>query len=460
MNEDAIRNLIQSQRDFYERGITREIPFRKSQLKNLFNLIKKYEADILEALYVDLRKPVFEGFMSEIGIIYSELRSAKRKVKSWSRAKLVPGAWLNICAVNKILPEPRGVVLVIGPWNYPFQLLMSPLIGAIAAGNCAILKPSEFSPATSSIVSRIIKDGFDPEYIAVVEGGVEVGQSLVGQKFDHIFYTGGTEIGKKIMKGAAENLTPVTLELGGKSPCIIDESADLDLAAKKIVWGKFWNAGQTCIAPDYLLADSRIKERLVGKITRCIETFWGADPSKTKDYARIINEKHFQRLRNLMNSGKIVIGGKCVESERYISPTVIENTGLDSPIMKEEIFGPLLPVLEFKDIDDCIQKIKLNPKPLALHCFSKDKVFRSRIMREIPFGGGCINDTFLQFTNHKLPFGGVGTSGFGHYHGKFTFDTFSHFKPVVRSLWVNGLWPIYPPYRFFTKLMRKLITWI
>lgn len=457
MNESTVQNLINMQRIYFNKGETKDISFRKKNLKILLSLIKKYEDEILESLYADLKKPTFEGFMSEIGIVYSELRYVKRHLRCWARPKFVLGGWLNLFAINKIYTEPKGVVLIIGPWNYPFQLLISPLIGAIAAGNCAILKPSEFAPATSAITSKIINEGFDPKYISVVEGGVEVGQELVRQRFDHIFYTGGIDVGKLIMKEASDRLTPVTLELGGKSPCIVDKSADVELAAKRIVWGKFWNAGQTCIAPDYLLVHETIKEELKERMIECIEKFWGDEPDKSKDYARIVNSRHFARLEKLMKNGKIVVGGKSSLSDRYIAPTIIENVDLNSPIMKEEIFGPLLPILEFREVEECIKMVNENPNPLALYCFSGDNSFQEKIIKDVSFGGGCINDLFLQVTNPRLPFGGVGSSGFGSYHGKYSFKVFTHFKPVVKSSIFNEIWPKYPTYGSIGKIVSKIM---
>jgi acyl-CoA reductase-like NAD-dependent aldehyde dehydrogenase len=348
-------------------------------------------------------------------------------------------------------------VLIISPWNYPFQLMISPLVGAIAAGNCAIIKPSELAANTSRIVTQITEKTFDPAYITSIEGGVETSQELLAEKFDHIFFTGGTKIGQIVMEAAAKHLTPVTLELGGKSPCIVDSNVHIEHAAKRIAWGKFINAGQTCIAPDYLLVDRTIKNDLLTSIKQCIQEFYGDDPAKSPDYGRIINQRHFERLASFLSEGQPYIGGQTNPEERYIAPTVIDGVDWDAPVMEEEIFGPILPVLEYSDLSEAIAKINERPKPLALYVFSKDQQKQERVLRETSSGGVCINDTVMQVGVSELPFGGVGSSGIGSYHGKASFDTFSHQKSVLKRSFLLDLDWRYAPYQGKLKLIKRII---
>jgi acyl-CoA reductase-like NAD-dependent aldehyde dehydrogenase len=451
-----ISDIIQQQRQFFATGITKDVAFRLEQLKRLKQAIVDNQAAILAAINADLNKPEFEAYATEIGVV-REIDYAIKHLKSWVKPKKVSTSIEQFPSSACIYPEPLGVVLIISPWNYPFQLMISPLVGAIAAGNCAILKPSELAANTSRIVTQITEKTFDPSYITSIEGGVETSQQLLAEKFDHIFFTGGTKIGQIVMEAAAKHLTPVTLELGGKSPCIVDSNVHIEHAAKRIAWGKFINAGQTCIAPDYLLVDRTVKNDLLTSIKQCIQEFYGDDPAKSPDYGRIINQRHFERLASFLNEGQPYIGGQINPEERYIAPTVIDGVDWDTPIMQEEIFGPILPVLEYSDLSDAIAKINERPKPLALYLFSKDQQKQERVLRETSSGGVCINDTVMQVGVSELPFGGVGSSGIGSYHGKASFDTFSHQKSVLKRSFLLDLDWRYAPYQGKLKLIKRII---
>jgi len=454
--QHTVRDILLQQRQFFNTGKTKNVSFRIEQLNILKQAVLDNTDAILDALKADLHKPTFESYATEIGAI-KEIDYAIKNIKSWTKSKKVATPLDQFPSSARIYPEPLGVVLIIGPWNYPFQLMISPLVGAIAAGNCAIVKPSELAQHTSSIVAEILQKNFDPAYISVVEGGVEISQQLLKEKFDHILFTGGTSVGKIIMEAAAKHLTPVTLELGGKSPCIVDADVHIEHAAKRITWGKFINAGQTCIAPDYLLVDRNIKKDLLEGIKKCIAEFYGDEPEKSQDYARIVNQRHFDRLTKLLKDGETIIGGKTNPEDRYIAPTVIDNVSLDSPIMQEEIFGPILPVIEYTDLSEAIASVNDRPKPLALYFFSKNKNHQQRVLRETSSGGVCINDTVMQVGVPGLPFGGVGPSGMGSYHGKASFDTFSHQKSVLsKSFLFEPQWR-YAPYEGKLNLLKKLI---
>jgi aldehyde dehydrogenase (NAD+) len=445
LTQVPVKDIIRKQREFFATGKTKDVEWRIEQLKRLKQAIIAHQEAILHAVKADLGRPDFEAYF-EIASI-ADINYAIKQIKSWVKPKKVRAGIEQFPASAQIYPEPLGVVLIIAPWNYPFQLMISPLTGAIAAGNCAVLKPSELAAHTSSVITDIIQETFDPAYIAVVEGGVETSQALLEEKFDHIFFTGGTAIGKIVMQAAAKHLTPVTLELGGKSPCIVDSDIDLKHTAKRITWGKYVNAGQTCIAPDYLLVDRRIKSDLLTEIQKCVIEFYGNDPTQSPDYGRIISHRHFERLQPLLKDGKIVIGGQTKPEEKYIAPTVIDGVSWESPLMQEEIFGPILPVLEYENIKDAIAQINARPKPLALYIFSKDEQKQQQILQETSSGGVCINDTVMHITVTDLPFGGVGDSGIGNYHGKASFDTFSHYKSVLKKgLWFDQNWR-YPPYK-------------
>ncbi|MEH2247072.1 aldehyde dehydrogenase [Nostoc sp.] len=451
-----VGHMLQNQREFFQTGKTKDVNFRIEQLKNLKQAIIEHEQSIVEALQADLHKPELESYLTEIGVI-KEIDYAIKHLKNWTKPKKAAVSFDFFSYSAQIYPEPLGVVLIIGPWNYPFQLIISPLIGAIAAGNCAIIKPSEIASHTSGIISKIIAKHFDPAYIAVVEGGVEASQKLLAEKFDHIFFTGGTAVGKIIMAVAAKYLTPVTLELGGKSPCIIDTDINLEHTVRRITWGKFINAGQTCIAPDYLLVDKKIKKDLIDDLKKCLKEFYGDNPANSPDYARIISQKHFDRLVNFLKDGEVIIGGENQPSERYIAPTVIDNVSLEDSIMQEEIFGPILPIIEYTDIAEAIAMINSRPKPLALYLFSQNQNLQKRVLQETSSGGVCINDTVMQVGVSSLPFGGVGDSGIGNYHGKASFDTFSHEKSVLQnSFWLDLKWR-YAPYEGKLPLIKKLL---
>lgn len=444
MTSQPIAPLIQKQRDFFATGQTKSVEFRMQQLKRLKQAVIQYQDAIVQAASDDLGRPAFEAYF-EIATL-GEINLALKQLKSWVKPQKVPTSIDQFPASACIQPEPLGVVLIIGPWNYPFQLMVSPLVGAIAAGNCAILKPSEQAPHTSAVVAQLIQSTFSPDYIAVVEGDAAVSQQLLAEKFDHIFFTGGTAIGKTVMAAAAKHLTPVTLELGGKSPCIVDADVHLEYAAKRIAWGKFINAGQTCIAPDYLLVDRRIKQELLQRIQQSIQEFYGEQPSQSPDYGRIINRRHFSRLTAFLDNGKPVVGGQFDPETRYIAPTLLDDVDWNAPIMQEEIFGPILPVLTYDNLDSAIAQINDRPKPLALYFFSRDQQKQNKILHATSSGGVCINDTVMQVGVMGLPFGGVGESGIGSYHGKASFVTFSHYKSVLkRPFWLDLGWR-YAPY--------------
>lgn len=451
----SVSDIIGQQRQFFATGKTKDVDFRIEQLKHLKSAIELNQSRIVAAVKADLNRPEFEAYF-EIASI-AEVNYAIKNLKSWVKPKKVPTSIDQFPASARIYPEPLGVVLIVGPWNYPFQLMISPLVGAIAAGNCAILKPSEIASHTSEVVADMISKTFDPAYVAAVEGGVEISKQLLAEKFDHIFFTGGTKIGKIVMEAAAKHLTPVTLELGGKSPCIVDSDIQIEYTAKRIAWGKFINAGQTCIAPDYLLVDKKIKPDLMSAIKTALHEFYGEDPQQSPDYSRIINQHHLKRLVEFIKDGEIVAGGQSNAEDRYISPTVIDKVSWDSPVMQDEIFGPILPVLEYDDFGEAIAQINARPKPLALYLFSKDKEKQQRVLRETSSGGLCINDTVMQVGVTTLPFGGVGDSGIGSYHGKASFDTFSHYKSVLqKSFWLDLKWR-YAPYKGKLDLIKKAI---
>jgi aldehyde dehydrogenase (NAD+) len=451
-----VGSIIQNQREFFQTGKTKDVNFRIQQLKTLKQAIIEHQQSIVEALQGDLHKAEVETYITEISIV-KEIDYAIKHLHNWSKPKKAAVSWDFFSYSAKIYPEPLGVVLIIGPWNYPFQLIISPLIGAIAAGNCAIIKPSEIASHTSDVIAKMIAKHFDPAYITVVEGGVEASQKLLAEKFDHIFFTGGTAVGKIIMAAAAKYLTPVTLELGGKSPCIVDTDINLEHTVKRITWGKFINAGQTCIAPDYLLVNKTIKKDLIDGLEKSLKEFYGDNPANSPDYARIISQKHFERLVNFLKDGKVIIGGENQPSERYIAPTVVDHVSLEDSVMQEEIFGPILPMIEYTDIAEAIALINSRPKPLALYLFSQNKNLQKRVLQETSSGGVCINDTVMQVGVSSLPFGGVGDSGIGNYHGKASFDTFSHNKSVLKnSFWLDLKWR-YAPYQGKLPLIKKLL---
>ena len=429
--------IVEAQRSFFDTGTTLDVGYRIEALKKLLNALTKHEDMLLSALRQDLGKSGFEAYMTEIGMCRDELRFALRHLPKWSRARSVRTPLAQFAAKSFVMPEPYGVSLIISPWNYPVLLSIDPLIGAIAAGNCAVLKPSNYTPATSAALAKIIGDIFPPEYICVVQGGRDANADLLEQRFDYIFFTGSVEVGKVVMTAAAKSLTPVSLELGGKSPAIIDKTADIALTAKRLAFGKFINAGQTCVAPDYVFVHESIKDALVRELVRAIETFY---PKGVEDETlpRIVSKRHFERLMGLMQGEKAIIGGVGDSETLKIAPTVLGNITQDSLVMREEIFGPILPLLSFTELDTVIDAVRARPKPLALYVFTKSKAVQKRVLRELSFGGGCINDTIIHLATPHMGFGGVGESGMGAYHGKYSFDTFSHHKSIVdKKTWID-----------------------
>lgn len=452
-----IKTAITNQRAFFATGKTKEYKFRVAQLNKLLGLIQEHDQLILDAVHADLRKPAIEAYGSEVLGAFSEIKYVLKHLQAWMKPQKV-GTPINLFPSSSyIYTEPLGVVLIIAPWNYPFALTIQPLIGAIAAGNCTILKPSEHAPHTSSAIAKIINNNFDPNFITAIEGGIETNQALLAEQFDHIFFTGGTAIGKIVMEAAAKHLTPVTLELGGKSPCIVDETCNLDITAKRIIWGKFYNAGQTCVAPDYLLVQKNIKPVLIEKLVAQVKTFFGENPQQSPDFGRIVNDRQFDRLVSLLNESPVLIGGNSDKCDRYIAPTLIDQVSPNSKIMAEEIFGPILPILEYDQLSDAIAFVNTQPKPLALYFFSSNKQNQERILQETSYGGGCFNDLIMHLGNPELPFGGVGHSGMGSYHGKASFDTFSHRKSVLKNSFRFDLKWRYPPYTMTLDTLKKFI---
>lgn len=440
-----MRRVLEKQQKLFATGETKSFTFRVKMLKRLREAILGFEEEIFEALKRDLKKSKFDAYTTEIGHCLAEISFVLKSLKKWMTPKKVGGSKLFPLSKGFIFSEPFGISLIIAPWNYPFALAILPLIASISAGNCTILKPSEISKNTEKVILEIITKYFDEKFISVICGGAETSQKLLREKFDYIFFTGGEKVGKIVMKSAAENLTPVTLELGGKSPCIVDENCDLQKAAKRITWGKFLNAGQTCVAPDFLLAQKNIKEKLITEIKKCILKFYGENPEGSEDFGKIINENHFDRLNELLEEGEVIFGGKTNREKLFVSPTLIEKIPVNAKIMNEEIFGPILPILEFNQCSEAIDFINKKPKPLALYIFSRDKRFQERIISETSSGGICINDTIVHLTAANLPFGGVGNSGFGKYHGKAGFDTFSNQKSILRQTLLFDMPKRFPP---------------
>ncbi|MEM6517866.1 MAG: aldehyde dehydrogenase [Cyanobacteria bacterium P01_D01_bin.71] len=447
--------LVQAQRRYFASGQTQSIDFRLAQLNKLKAAIVDRQEAIIAAVRADLGRPEFEGYF-EVGVL-DELKYVLKRLKKWAKPRRVGLPLTQWPGAAWVQPDPLGVVLIIGPWNYPFQLVISPLIGAIAAGNCALIKPSEIAPATSKVVGELIQTTFPPEYVAVMEGDVETAQALLEQRFDHIFFTGGTRIGQIVMAAAAKQLTPVTLELGGKSPCIIDPDINVKVAAKRITWGKFVNAGQTCIAPDYLLVHDSIKAEFMAALKEAVQTFFGDDPAQSPDLGRIVNDRQFDRLAALLDGETPFVGGETKREQCYIAPTILDGVSWESPIMQDEIFGPILPVLTYRHIDEAIAQINARPKPLALYLFSNDGNLQTRVLESTSSGGACLNDVFLHVAVWGLPFGGVGDSGTGAYHGQTSFETFSHLKSVLKKpFWFDLAWR-YAPYAGKLNFFKKII---
>jgi len=454
-----IPNILQQQRAYFKTQQTKDLSLRISVLKKLKQEIVSREQDIYDALKKDFKKPAFETFMSEYGLVISELDLVIKNLKSWAKPKRVKSSMLTFPSTDYIYKEPYGTVLVIAPWNYPFLLAIEPLIMAIAAGNTVVLKPSELTEHTSELVTDIIKNVFNVEHAASIQGGIPVATELLEQNWDYIFFTGSVAVGKIVAEAAAKHLTPVTLELGGKSPCIVDETIDLKLTSKRIVWGKFFNGGQTCISPDYILAHYSIKDNLIDSLKNEIKKSYGENPKESLDLPRIIDKRNTIRLKELLEDIDIVYGGEYNIKKRYIAPTLVDNPSLGSKLMQDEIFGPILPILTYNNKEDIDKVISNYDKPLSLYVFSKNKNFIDKIISRYSFGGGAINDPLIHFGNHRLPFGGVGASGIGAYHGKHGFDTFSHHKSISkRGTWTDP--PIrYAPYNGKLKLLKKMFKW-
>lgn len=450
-------SLIARQRAFFQTGATAAADFRRRQLEALQDALIRREADLLAALHADLRKNPHEAYAAEIGHVLGEIRHARKNLRSWMKPehRRAPFfAWPSRAALHR---EPYGVALIIGPWNYPLQLLLAPLVGAIAGGNTAVLKPSEFAPHTAAVVAAMIAETFDEEFIAVVEGGQDCAEALLREKFDTLFFTGSTRIGRVVMSAAARHLTPVTLELGGKCPCIVAADAPIEMTARRIVWGKFMNAGQTCVAPDHLWVDRRIAPALLDALRKAIRDFYGDDPQRSPDYGRIIHRRHFDRLHAMLNDGRIAHGGRADPDDLYFEPAILTNVAEDSAVMGEEIFGPILPVLEYDEIDEVLTTLRGQPLPLALYLFTADRTLQDRVLAETRSGGVCINDTISHIIGRDLPFGGVGESGMGSYHGRASFECFTHQRAVLRrSLRIDPAFR-YPPPRASLAALKRLM---
>ena len=455
MKETEIQALLKKQRDYYDTGSTIPVDFRIKQLKKLYNAVKKYENEINQALKSDLGKSYYEGFMCETGLVLSEISYMLRHIKKFVKPKRVYTPLAQFASRSYTKAVPYGNTLIMSPWNYPFLLSIDPLANAIAAGNTVVLKPSAYSPQTSLIVEKIIKECFNEEYVAVVTGGRKENASLLENKFDFIFFTGSQAVGKEVLIKAAEHLTPVILELGGKSPCIVDQTAKIKLAAKRIVFGKFLNCGQTCVAPDHILCHKSIKEELVNEIINQIKIQYGENVLQDETYGKIINEKHFERLNGLIDKNKIVFGGGSNKDTLQIEPTVLGGVTFDDSVMQEEIFGPILPIIEYENIEEVVEGLSKKAKPLALYIFSQDKKTINYVTERCRYGGGCINDTIIHLATSEMGFGGVGESGMGAYHGKVGFDAFSHYKSIVdKKTWID-LPMTYHPY--ISKTNKKLL---
>ncbi len=460
VDQRNIDDMLERQKKLFSTGLTKGVGYRLEQLRRLKEAIKKYEGRLMKALKDDLNKPEAEAFSGEVGFTINEVTHTIKHLRKWAKPKKVKTPLLLFPAKSYIYNEPYGVVFIMGPWNYPFNLNIAPLINSMAAGNCSIIKPSELAPATSSIMAEMIEQYFDPAYITVVEGGVDKSKELLEKRFDYIFFTGGTKIGKIVMEAASKHLIPLTLELGGKNPTIIDKNINMKTSARRILWGKFYNAGQTCIAPDYLLVHKDIKGEFLDMMKETLIEFYGDDPSKSKDYCRIIADKHFDRITKLLQGldNDIVVGGDSDKDTLYIAPTIVDNVDWDSRLMTEEIFGPILPVLEYDDIGDIITKINQKHKPLTLYLFTNDGKLKDKVIEETSSGSMSINETLSHLNNPNLPFGGVGYSGIGSYHGEHGFIELSHQKSVLKKSFHFDITARYAPYKErFMKILRHFM---
>ena len=452
-----IEQKLNAQKLFFRKGYTLDPAYRKQALKNLRKAIMVNEYEVFEALRNDLGKSSYEAFASEIGLVYSEISYMLKNMDRLRRPSHVLTSPANFPSTGRIIKEPYGSVLIMAPWNYPFQLSLIPLIGAVAAGNCAVVKPSDYAPSVSHIIDVIIDTAFDKRHVFTVTGGREANHSLLSNPFDYIFFTGGKTVGRLVMHAAAEHLTPVTLELGGKSPCIVDQTADISLAAKRIAWGKFLNCGQTCVAPDYIYVHKSVKDDFLKALIRSIEAFYGTDPINCKDYGKIVNTKHFDRLTGLFKDVPLYYGGQTDRDRCRIAPVIIDNADWNMKVMQEEIFGPVMPVLEYEDMDEVKHQIQNHPKPLALYLFTSSGTVEKEILGSVSFGGGCVNDTVMHLCSSTMPFGGVGESGMGNYHGKYSFNTFTHKKSILKKDTHIDIPMRYAPYRHSLKLLKMIL---
>ena len=453
----SISSIVSRQKEYFLKGHTRSIEMRKNNLKKLYEGVQRFEEEIFQALKLDLNKSVHESFTTEVGYVLKEISFQLKHISSWSKPKRVRTALTHFGSKGKVVPEPYGVTLIIAPWNYPFQLAIAPLVGALAAGNTIVLKPSELTPNVSKVITRMLEELFQEELVAVVEGGVEESTALLKEPFDYIFFTGSVGVGKVVMEAAAKQLTPLTLELGGKSPCIVHKDAKIDVTARRIVWGKFLNAGQTCVAPDYMYVHASVKEQLIEALRHEIEKQYGKEPLHNDNYVRIVSERHFERLCTFLKDGKTVIGGNYKKETLHIEPTVLTNVTWESAVMEDEIFGPILPIIEYDNIEDVIDTIQQHPKPLALYVFSEDKGVQKKVTSNISYGGGCINDVVYHLATPYLPFGGVGSSGLGSYHGEESFRTFSHYKSILAQSTAFDMKIRYSSTKSALKFIRKLL---
>ncbi|ACK61327.1 aldehyde dehydrogenase [Bacillus cereus group sp. MYBK249-1] len=453
----SISSIVSRQKEYFLKGHTRSIEMRKNNLKKLYEGIQRFEEEIFQALKLDLNKSVHESFTTEVGYVLKEISFQLKHISSWSKPKRVRTALTHFGSKGKVVPEPYGVTLIIAPWNYPFQLAIAPLVGALAAGNTIVLKPSELTPSVSKVLKRMLDELFPEELVAVVEGGVEESTSLLREPFDYIFFTGSVGVGKVVMEAAAKQLTPLTLELGGKSPCIVHKDAKIEMTARRIVWGKFLNAGQTCVAPDYMYVHSSVKEKLIEALRHEIIEQYSKEPLQNENYVRIVSERHFERLCGFLQDGQVVIGGNYKKDTLHIEPTVLADITWKDTVMEDEIFGPILPIIEYDNIEDVIGTIQQHPKPLALYVFSEDKEVQKKVTSNISYGGGCINDVVYHLATPYLPFGGVGSSGLGGYHGKESFRTFSHYKSILAQSTAFDMKIRYSSTKSALKFIRKLL---
>jgi aldehyde dehydrogenase (NAD+) len=456
IQEEIKQNLIEHRNYFFTHE-TKVVDFRIEQLKKLKRAIRKYENNLYDALWKDLRKSKFEAYGTEIGIVLDEITQHLKNIKSWAATKKVKTPVFHYKSDSYIHYEPFGVTLIIAPWNYPFQLLINPLVAAISTGNVAMLKTSPYTPETARVMAEMLEETFDKKYIGIYHGGREVNQYLLEEKFDFIFFTGSPMLGKIVMQKAANYLTPVALELGGKSPAIIDSDANLELAARRLMWGKLVNAGQTCIAPDYLFVHSQVKDKVLELMKENIHKFFGDDPQKSPDFPRIVNQANVERLQQLMKSGTVYDGGQIDMDDKYVAPTLLTGVKTDSPIMQEEIFGPILPIMEFSNIDEVVNYVNEHPKPLAMYYFSESNSRQKDLLNRTSSGGGCINDTLMHIANHNLPFGGVGNSGMGRYHGKYGFESFSNIRSIIKKSTLLDVPVRYAPYEDKIGMIKMLI---